>query len=60
MDKKQITIKIVNQYGRPVIYPVCDNAILFACLTGTKTLTRDAITSIKALGYTVKIEQQTL
>ena len=52
-----ITVSIKNVYGNETIYPVCGTAKKFANLTGTKTLTVYAIEQIKALGYTVQVEQ---
>jgi hypothetical protein len=52
-----ITVSIKNVYGNQTIYPVCNTAKKFANLTGTKTLTVYAIEQIKALGYTVQVEQ---
>jgi hypothetical protein len=53
----EITVRIAQNYGTEVIYPVCQAAFLFARLAGTKTLTLDAIAKIKALGYTVNVQQ---
>lgn len=48
-----VVVDIRNVYGNEAIYPVCDNAKLFAELAGTKTLTRQAVETIKKLGYDV-------
>jgi hypothetical protein len=53
----EITIKIEKKYGRTLIYPICEKAILFAKLCRQETLTPDQIQDIKALGYTVKVQQ---
>jgi len=53
----QIQVEVKNVYGNQVIYPVCDAAVWFAHIAGTKTLTRDALKGIKALGYTISIKQ---
>ena len=53
----EIIVKITQNYGTEVIYPVCQAAFLFARIAGTKTLTLDTIAKIKALGYTVKVQQ---
>tara|TARA_R110002124_G_scaffold282809_1_gene458198 strand:+ start:1968 stop:2141 length:174 start_codon:yes stop_codon:yes gene_type:complete len=42
-----------SQYGNDVIYPACDNAMTFAKLAGTKTLTKQALELIEQLGYTI-------
>jgi len=52
-----ILVSIKSVYGNETIYPVCMTAKKFANLIGTKTLTRSAIEKIKALGYTVQVEQ---
>lgn len=54
---KNITVKIENQFGNDVILPVCINALTFAELAGTKTLTKTAIKHIQSLGYAVNIKQ---
>jgi hypothetical protein len=55
-----ITVKIRNVYGEDKIYPVSDQAKLFANIAGTKTLTDYTIAKIKELGYTINVAQQTL
>jgi hypothetical protein len=55
-----ITVKISKVYGVDTIYPVCHKAKLLAQLANTKTLTRDAIKSIKELGYEISIQQPTI
>ena len=57
---KTITVKIKNVYGEKKVYPVSDEAILFACIAGTTTLTNSTINRIKQLGYSIWVEQQTL
>lgn len=56
----EITVRITNQYGNKTVYPVCDTALLLARLAGFKTLPAHALETIKALGYQINIEQQTL
>jgi hypothetical protein len=60
INKMIITVKIKNVFGTDKIYPVCDKAKTFARLTETKTLTSYAINNIKALGYTIEVQAQTL
>jgi archaellum biogenesis ATPase FlaH len=55
-----ITVEIKSVYGNEMIYPACDKARQFAALIGTKTLTRDAINKIKALGYDIQVKAPTL
>ncbi|WNO06019.1 hypothetical protein [Rhodoferax mekongensis] len=54
---KEITVRIRNNYGTTVYYPVCINAAHFAQIAGTKTLGIQTIAHIKAMGYTVKVQQ---
>ena len=52
-----ITIEIRDIYGIRTIYPACDKSRLLARLAGTKTITRHALETIRALGYTVEVKQ---
>jgi len=51
------TLKVIikSNYGNEAIYPDCDQSELFAKLANTKTLTPEAIRTIKALGYNFKV-----
>ena len=55
-----ITVRITNNFGNRAVYPVCDTAHKLADLIGTKTFTDRAIAQIKALGYSVSVEAQSL
>lgn len=57
---KTIKIKIENKYGNELIYPVCENAKLLAQLAGTKTLTQNALATIKLLGYQIELQQNAI
>ena len=59
MDKS-VTVRIANNYGKRVIYPVCTDAMRFAEIAGTLTLTDHVLTVIKALGYTINVQQEAL
>lgn len=50
----KITLQIRNVYGVPRAYPACDKSRIFADMLGAKTLTRQAIDAIKALGFTIE------
>ena len=52
-----ITVELKSIYGVQAIYPACHASKLFAQIAGTKTLTRAAVASIKALGYQVTVKQ---
>jgi hypothetical protein len=51
-----ITVTVREVYGIKTIYPACDTAKLLARLANTKTLTRAALETIRALGYTVEVK----
>ena len=55
---QEIIVTIKNQYGTEVVYPVCEHAKLFARIANTKTLTLDVISTIKALGVAITVEQK--
>ena len=55
-----ITVRIKNVYGTDRIYPVCPAAITFAKIAGTITLSASTIKNIKALGFTIEVESNTL
>lgn len=49
-----VDVTIESVYGREVIRPANDRARLLAALAGTKTITRDALEHVKALGFQVR------
>jgi len=51
---KTIKVQLRNVYGNELIYPMCQDSERFARLTQTKTLHRNDISIIKALGFTVE------
>ena len=51
-----ITIEVRHVYGVPTIYPACPTASLLARLAGTKTITSDALRTIRELGYSVQVK----
>ena len=55
-----ITVRIANNYGTRVVYPVCPRAHTFAEMAGTTTLTERVISLVKSLGIDVKVQQETL
>ena len=56
----EILVRLANNYGNKVVYPVCDKAKMFARIADTKTLTSDTIACVKQLGYAINVEQQTI
>jgi hypothetical protein len=57
---KHLTVRIANNYGGRVVYPVCETSQLLAQLAGTRTLTAQAIEIIQALGFTLSVQPETL
>ena len=57
---KTITVRIKNVYGEDQVYPVCDDSILFANIAGPTTLTDRTNATIKQLGFSIMVEQQTI
>lgn len=55
-----ITIEIKDIYGLQTFYPYCATSKLLAKLAGTKTITRHALETIKALGYQIEVKQITI
>ena len=54
----KIVVEVREVYGNRTVYPVCEAARLFAALAGTKTLTHQAVSMIRQLGYTIEIKQK--
>jgi hypothetical protein len=54
IEKDTIHVEKKNIYGNELLYPVCQRAKIFAVLTGQKTLSAEAISSIKRLGFSVR------
>lgn len=53
----KITVQVKTVYGKNMVYPICDNGILFAKLANSKTLTPESIKLIKQLGYAIELQQ---
>jgi hypothetical protein len=53
----KIEIEIRDIYGIRTIYPACETSRLLARLANTKTITRQALETIKALGYQIEVKQ---
>jgi hypothetical protein len=50
-----ITFFEKSVYGKTLIYPKCDKAILMSGLTGSRTFNDTQLDVIRALGYTVEL-----
>jgi hypothetical protein len=58
-----IHVRVLDVYGRQVVYPLCDKAKVFASIADTKTLTETTLRCIRKLGYEIHVipnEQPTL
>ena len=60
MKDKTLIVKKKNVYGNELIYPVCQDAILFSCIAGTKTFCSITIANIKKLGYKFETQKEEL
>ena len=52
MNNKTLIVKKKNVYGNELIYPVCQNAILFSCIAGSKTLGKGTCHNLHTQGLT--------
>jgi len=52
-----ITLAVKRNYGTEHIYPVCETAARLTALTGKRTLSHNDIKNIRALGYTITVQQ---
>jgi len=50
---KEITVQMRDVYGTEKVYPICADAMQFASIAGTTTLTVRVLKRIEALGYTI-------
>lgn len=50
-----VHVRVMDVYGRQVVYPVCDKAKVFATIADTKTLTDTTLRCIRKLGYTIHV-----
>jgi len=49
MKDKTLIVKKKNAWGNELIYPVCQDAILFSYIAGTKTFCSTTIANIKKI-----------
>ena len=52
------TRKKKNVYGNELIYPVCQDSIIFSYIAGTKTFCSITIANIKKLGYKFETQKE--
>ena len=55
---KKITIEIKDVFGQLKFYPVCKDALIFASIAGTKTLSEANLRRIIELGYEIATYEQ--
>jgi hypothetical protein len=48
-----ITVEVRSVYGQTKVYPICEQAKLFARIAGTTTLTGETLGYITLLGYDI-------
>ena len=49
----EIIVEVKNVYGKPLVYPVSKEAIMFAIIAESKTLTPRVLKIIDSLGYEI-------
>ena len=58
MKDKTLIVKKKNVYGKELIYPVCNDSVLFSCIARTTTLCSITIANIKKLGYKFETQKE--
>ena len=53
--KKEINVRMVNEGGNNIVYPVCKEAITFAQMAREESLTPRSLCCITSLGYNINI-----
>ena len=53
---RTITVQVRDVYGRPMVYPACPQAVTFAAIAGTRTLSDGVLHLIESLGYSIRVE----
>ena len=56
----KIIVEIKNAYGNELIYPICNNAKLFAKMVNQKVLTKQNLIIIAQLGYEIELVHKEL
>ena len=54
----KVIVEIKTVYGKELVYPICEQAKLFAKIAGSKTLSDDTIKHMKALGVQFELAQK--
>jgi hypothetical protein len=53
-----IHVRVMDVYGKRVVYPVCDKAQVFAAIAGTTSLTETTLRCIRKLGHDIHVIPQ--
>ena len=53
-----VHVRVMDVYGKRVVYPVCEKAKVFASIADTKSLTEANLRRIQKLGYTIHVVPQ--
>ncbi len=53
-----VHVRVMDVYGKRVVYPVCEKAKVFADIADTKSLTEANLRRIQKLGYTIHVIPQ--
>lgn len=56
MNQVEVKVRVKDVYGKRTFYPLCADALLFASIAGTKTLTEPVLKSIESLGYKITFQ----
>jgi hypothetical protein len=54
MMEDEIIVEVKDVYGKPLVYPVNEEASLFAMIAESKTLTPRVLRIISSLGYKIR------
>ena len=54
-DEFIVHVRVMDVYGRRVVYPVCDKAKVFASIAGTTSLTDSTLRCMRKLGYVLHV-----
>lgn len=57
---KSIQVEVRSVYGQQAVYPACPDALVFAGIAGTKTLTHATLCAIERLGYRIEAVAPTI
>tara|TARA_R100000951_G_scaffold98937_1_gene89086 strand:- start:45 stop:230 length:186 start_codon:yes stop_codon:yes gene_type:complete len=57
----ELKVIVKHVYGNELIYPMCKTSKVFSDIARTKTLSKEVLRSLKAIGYTItEVKNDTL